>query len=175
MEGRQEAMLNFRSTFSNSDASKPHPSYEVHRNLQQPELFSFVQRKTLFLGVHIVGGNDFDDSAEENWEDHIQNSLNWVQNETTHQRQNYEIVVIFGNSRQKDENRSFFTGLRELIEELEVPTLYVFDGAQSSLQQRNDFYWTMEIRGGGFPFTIVSADTDRIRRPFRWTFATVLS
>ena len=167
-------MKRFRSILGSNEDSLyqlQNSTYNVTQKERQPELFSFLQREVLFIGVHVVGGAQWNETEyDDRWNDHLLASIEWVEEQMLNQNGLYKLMVVFGNTRPSSTNAAFFDKFRRLIRRHKIPSLYTFEGDRNKMQQRRDYYWTMEVKGNKFPFVIVTADTSYLHSPFNFGF-----
>jgi len=76
------------------------------------------------------------------------------------------MMVVMGNDDPSSSQKTFFDNLEDLVDKLEIPTLYVHEGSRNRLKEEDDFFWTLEVERDEFPFVTVSVDTLDEKRPF---------
>jgi hypothetical protein len=104
-----------------------HTLFDVQRQATHEENFSFVYRRTLFLGFNIVGGRIHD---EEEWKERLRDEYNWlVQAVRRNIPNNADGIIIMAHAAPKeDDHRWFFDPLEDYVrDELNntVPILYI--------------------------------------------------
>jgi hypothetical protein len=103
-------------------------SFQVQRNPLQPENFNFVHKKTLYIGLNLVGGSIFDKEA---FSIQLDEEFDWAkalieENVVTHS--DASSIVIFGHAFPTSTHDSFFEPLQRYIEEdldNDVPIMYL--------------------------------------------------
>lgn len=101
----------------------PRPTeYKVVRQPNRTENFAFVFRKTLFVGLNLVGGI-VHDTAE--WAKRLGENLEWVDTNVAQNKLNMEVLVLFGHAGTENYRTvDFYEPLKRRIrDEYKIPTL----------------------------------------------------
>jgi hypothetical protein len=103
-------------------------SFVIQRMDGRPETFSFVHKKTLFIGLNIVGGSVHDPSE---WKTRLTSEVEWTKSLIL----NYNAsstdvgrVIIFGHANPVIAHNAFFLPLQEFIKnklQNGIPILYL--------------------------------------------------
>ena len=99
-----------------------HNFTDVTTSAERPEIFSFLNKKTLFLGVNLVGGRVHD--ADE-WESRHEDDREWIMDHMQEYQSEVHSVVIFGHA---DAGGSFFNPFVLFVRKQfpsDIPILYV--------------------------------------------------
>jgi len=173
--GRQYAMNNWRNVFRNfyNRWTRNPLMQEINTNGQQSEFWSFILRDILFIGVQVVGGSKWNETKPENsgtdWDDHLKASYEWFETSVYYKSGRYHHIVLMGNeenSKSSSRTRYFFRKMEDLVDDLEIPTLYVYEGSRNRLKEEDDFFWSMEVEGDEFPIVQINVDTLNNKKPF---------
>jgi len=86
-------------------------NFEVKRQINRPENFSFIQKRMMVIGLNMVYGVTTDDSGR------IEDNLEWVTQNIKSNRTDMDIVTIYGHSGTSilSENNLFFDNLSGLV------------------------------------------------------------
>jgi hypothetical protein len=124
------AWSHWTATFSRFDENWNH-TFKVARPEDRQENFAFVHKKTLFIGLNLVGGRVHNTSE---WRSRLKEQVEWtkqlVSNHTgiSADHETVRSVVIFGHANPAVSHTDFFGPLRVFIQnELKnrVPVLYL--------------------------------------------------
>ena len=91
----------------------------------RPEIFSFVNRKTLFIGLNIVGGLIHD---EDEWDDRHAYQVDWVKTQMLQYQNDTHSVVMFGQADTGSDTSDFFNPLIVFFRDEfpdDIPILYM--------------------------------------------------
>ena len=91
----------------------------------RPEIFSFVNRKTLFLGLNIVGGLVHD---QDEWDDRHAYQVDWVKTQMLQYQNDVHSVVLFGQADTGSDTSDFFNPLIVFFRDEfpnDIPILYM--------------------------------------------------
>jgi len=101
-----------------------YPPFTVLRQSDQIENFSFLYDGVLFIGLHLVGGRVPDQDA---WDDLLKTNVDWVDENfnSIFKNENYRAVVLLGNARPSNQQRSFFNEVVNVIRSMGKPTIYI--------------------------------------------------
>ncbi|KAI2513567.1 hypothetical protein MHU86_707 [Fragilaria crotonensis] len=92
---------------------------------ERPEIFSFLNRKTLFLGVNVVGGRIHDTNE---WESRHEDDVEWVTENMLEYESEVHSVVMFGQADADGDTADFFNPLVLFLRKQfssDIPILYV--------------------------------------------------
>lgn len=130
--------------------------FSVERHPFRTENFSFVYKRTLYIGLNLVGGSI---ASGEVWDMELEEQFDWVKSliETHVVKSPSDAlsIVIFGHAFPRNRHSPFFDPLREYVEkELanDVPILYlngdkhVFDFEESFMDQPS--FHRLQVEGG---------------------------
>lgn len=115
----------WRNTFARYDVKYWTHDFKVDQMVDRPEVFSFVNKRTLFIGLNMVGG-DVHDYSE--WNDRLVDQLAWVQNVMTKNKNLVHSVVIFGHADPGARHARFFNPLARFLRTdfpTNIPILYL--------------------------------------------------
>lgn len=117
----------WRDTFREFDKHWDH-KFNVKRHPIQEEVFSFVHKKTIFVGLNMVGGSIFD---KETFSIQLEDEFQWVKEmieEYIVKLRTASSVVIFGHAFPSSMHDSFFEPLQDYIKEdlnNDIPIMYL--------------------------------------------------
>ena len=97
----------------------------------RPEIFSFVNRKTLFLGLNIVGGLVQDQNE---WADRHAYQVDWVKTQMLQYQNDIHSVVLFGQADTGSDTSDFFNPIIVFFRDEfpnDIPILYMCADAHS--------------------------------------------
>jgi hypothetical protein len=96
----------------------------VLRQSDQIENFSFLYDGVLFIGLHLVGGRIPD---KDKWEDQLKNNVDWVEENfnSIFNAEDYRAIVIMGNARPSNQQRTFFNEVVNILRSNGKPTIYI--------------------------------------------------
>jgi hypothetical protein len=115
----------WRNTFARYDVKYWTHDFKVEQMMDRPEVFSFVNKRTLFIGLNMVGG-DVHDYSE--WNDRLMDQLSWVRNLMTKNKNLVHSVVIFGHADPGSKHARFFNPLANFLRTdfpTNIPILYL--------------------------------------------------
>ena len=104
----------WRQTFVKYEQNWNPLAFQVSRQQNRPENFSFVFKKAIYIGLNMVAGQIKNSKL---WRKRLYDNLDWVRVSVEDQIDELEVVLIFGNSGNLDSNKEFFLQLRSLVEE----------------------------------------------------------
>jgi len=85
----QDHMMNINTNWDTAT------DYVVYRQQERPENFSFLWKRVLFVGIHMVTNSDADETNER-----VMDNIQWVnQNVEKHQMENIDAIFVMGNER----------------------------------------------------------------------------
>lgn len=131
-------------------------SFLVKRHETRPENFWFVHKRTLFIGLNIVGGLLH---HGQEWKDRLQDLSEWVQElvnaRVISSQPVADSVVMFGHANPNGNHAGFFDPLTEYLREdllANVPFLYL-NGDAHKWNYKQSFYGEsnllrMQVEGG---------------------------
>jgi hypothetical protein len=147
-----EALILWRATFGSFEDHWNH-SFQVLRQTNRTENFSFVHKKTLFIGLNLVGGKVHDPVE---WKTRLTDNANWmIELLKEYTGDTIKSVVLFGHTTPTEVNSDFFLPIRQyLVDHLprEVNILYMNGDAhvwryeQAFLGQDN--FLRIQLTGG---------------------------
>ena len=137
----------------------------VTTSSDRPEIFSFLNKKTLFLGVNVVGGKVHD--ANE-WESRHADDVDWVIDHMLEYESELHSVVIFGQADADGDTANFFNPLVLFMRKRfpsDIPILYVCADTHtwdySAGMFNLDNFLRVRIRGGvGDPVVRITVDPE---------------
>ncbi len=128
-------------------------TFSVVRQQDHPENFYFIQKKTILIGLNIVGGRVHDTRE---WTLRLTDEIDWVRSIV---RMNVPMnaagVIIMAHARPTADHALFFDPLRDFIRdelENEIPVLYLHGDGHSCLHTPNFYmqpnYLRIQHEGG---------------------------
>jgi hypothetical protein len=128
-------------------------TFSVVRQQDHPENFYFIQKKTILIGLNIVGGRVHDTRE---WTLRLTDEIDWVRSIV---RMNVPMnaagVIIMAHARPTADHALFFDPLRDFIRdelENEIPVLYLHGDGHSFLHTPNFYmqpnYLRIQHEGG---------------------------
>ena len=115
----------WRNTFARYDVKYWNHDFKVEQMVDRPEVFSFVNRRTLFIGLNMVGG-DVHDYQE--WNDRLMDQLDWVRNVMMRNKNLVHSVVVFGHADPGAKHARFFNPFASFLRNefpANIPVLYL--------------------------------------------------
>lgn len=123
-----EGLQLWRDEFAGFEGKSWNHTFDIKRQSGYPENFAFTHRGTLFIGLHIIGGDVYDATE---WKTRLTVEAEWtIELIRTYQstRSNVGRVVIFGHANPNERHDAFFKPLESFIEtELQnkLPIAYI--------------------------------------------------
>ena len=115
----------WRNKFVRYDIKHWSHVFQVEQLSKHPETFAFVHKRTLFIGLNIVGGSVHD---KEEWHDRLQDQLIWVKGLMMKNTNLARSVVIFGHADPRAKHAAFFTPFTRFLSDefpRSIPVLYL--------------------------------------------------
>lgn len=112
--------------------------FEVTRPAGREECFTFLHKKTLFIGLNLVGGSV---QNRNEWQSRLSWQVAWTKSLIL-QNTGANAVVIFGHANPTVDHLAFFTPLRTFIRDRlqnRIPIMYMNGDAHEWNYQRNFF------------------------------------
>ena len=121
-----EALDMWRATFVGFNAKYWSRNFEnMTTSSERPEIFSFIHRKTLFLGVNVVGGKIHDTNE---WASRHEGDVEWVTENMLEYGSEVHSVVMFGQADADADTADFFNPVVLFLRKRfpsDIPILYV--------------------------------------------------
>jgi hypothetical protein len=107
------------------------PKWTVLRQSGKTENFSFFYNGIVFIGLHLVGGRVHD---QDEWNARHAKNVDWVDENfrSIYKPDTYRAVVLLGNARPSNQQRSFFNEVLGEIRKLGKPAVYIHANAETS-------------------------------------------
>lgn len=122
---QSQALRLWRNTFARYDMKHWNHGFKVEQLRGRPEVFAFVNKRTLFIGLNMVGGvvSDYKE-----WNYRLMDQLVWVRNVMMKNSNVVHSVVIFGHADPGAKHARFFNPLARFLRTEfpgNIPVLYV--------------------------------------------------
>jgi len=117
----ENAWETWESTFDAFETNFDH-NFVVSRQMRRKENFSFLYKKVLFMGFHLVGGRIH---GADDWDARLEDNVNWMESMVTMNQDNFQYVVMMGNARPGPQQRKFFDRLSAFLGPYDLPIIYV--------------------------------------------------
>lgn len=115
----------WRKTFTRFDAKYWTHDFNVKQLPNRPEVFSFVNKQTLFIGLNVIGGSVHDKNE---WDARHADQVAWVKTVMTEKKNEIHSVVLFGHVDPGRKHATFFVPLTAFLNEefpRNIPVLYI--------------------------------------------------
>jgi hypothetical protein len=104
-------------------------SFGVAHQLGSEENFFFLTKGVLIIGLHLVGGRNYD---KQEWRIRLQKNVHWVEENLSRiPRDQYRALILLANARPSKQHDDFFSEIIDDINNVEKPVLYVHANAGS--------------------------------------------
>ena len=105
-------------------------SFNVTRPSTRSETFTFVAKRTLLVGLNIVGGRVHD--ADE-WQTRLTSQADWVIHKLIPQSipSKADGVILMAHARPSQNHEAFFRPIREYLQSVNIPVLYLHGDGHS--------------------------------------------
>jgi len=162
-----EAITHWFQYFSDFDAHWSPHDFAVYRQMgyggdgddnNTSDNFSFLHKRTLFIGVRIVGGDE-DDVSSDVWENLQTANVEWLRMQLGMNEGSFDALAVFGNNDGDEaDNDRFFEALGPLLSVMGKKAIYFYKtGGSFRVQQRSieddDDDMTSAIRMASIPGT----------------------
>ena len=142
-----------------------HDFKNMTRSPDRPEIFAFVNEKTLFLGLNLVGGLVHD---SDEWVDRHADQVAWVKDLMLQYQNEVHSVVVFGHFEPGDDTSEFFNPFIVFIRDdfpSNIPILYMCANAHAWSYKPQSFgidnWLRVQLTGGEEePVVRVTVDPD---------------
>jgi predicted phosphodiesterase len=115
----------WRKTFARFDVKYWNHDFNVKQLPNRPEVFSFVNKQTLFIGLNVIGGSVHD---KHEWDVRHADQVAWVKTVMNEKKNDIHSVVLFGHTDPGRKHTSFFVPLTTFLNEEfphDIPVLYI--------------------------------------------------
>jgi len=140
--------------------------FDVARQKNRPENFSFTRGGVLFIGLNLLGGRVHDQLE---WEKRHRQNLRWVQKTIKQAGDNISSVVIFGHARPAGKHDDFFSPFVKFGQEFDKPILYLHGDGHVWIYDRPfaaKNILRVQVDRGGIASPLLVTVTDDPRQPF---------
>jgi len=115
----RKALTHWRNAFERYDVRYWNHDFKVTQLHNRPEIFAFVNKRTLFLGLNLVGGRVHD---KQEWADRHADQLSWVKDLMWENKKEIHSVVLFGHANPGRIHSDFFNPFAVFTD---IPVLYM--------------------------------------------------
>lgn len=119
---RSIAWTNWVTYFNTFHLNWDHAPSSAVTMSNRPGNLAFILEYTLFIGVHLVGGEIHD---EKEWAKRLQDNLVWTVAKIEQHQEDVNSFVIFGHAKPEADHDPYFVPLSRVIQESRKPTLYI--------------------------------------------------
>ena len=147
--------------------------YEVKRQSSRKENFAFAYKKSLYIGLNMVGSTSKAED-EEKWNQRLRDNVEWA-DQNVIENEDVELVVIFGSTGATTRNRPFFDDIASSIQRWTAanPSLHVMYVKQgrSEMKFTTNFYgvsnfFLFHTQSNHWPATKIIVDTSEYKLVF---------
>lgn len=145
--------------------------YEIKRQKEREENFSFVYNKALYIGLNMVDGQQLNRNA---WNQRLSANAKYVV-EAVENNEDANLIVIFGSAGSTTNNFPFFSILKDKVVEWtgkgrELNFLYITQSNAPLGYSRDVFgiknFLELNVQSNQFPPTKITLDTNRYKMMF---------
>lgn len=104
----------WRRTFVSYEQNWGNLNFEVSRQKNRRENFSFVYKNAIHIGLNMVAGRVH---SVPQWKKRLQENVDWIRLSVNASIEEIEVVLIFGNSGNIEPNEEFFVQLKNLVQQ----------------------------------------------------------
>lgn len=153
------------------DMDKKRRGYEMKRQKEREENFSFMYNEALYIGLNMVDGQQWNTNA---WNQRLSANAKYVI-EAVEKNEDAKLIVIFASAGSTTNNIPFFSILKDKVIEWtgkgrELNFLYITQSNEPLGYSRDVFgiknFLELKVQNNQFPPTKITLDTNRYKMVF---------